>query len=156
MEAYRYTARIGSGSIAEDLSYAKLLERTLEFVLRAAVAKAIDEFAWEQEELRRSGLRAIEFVRDGKAIWWDAEAFELEQKEAWRERIAKRFSETNELDSGFFVRLDRDLRDKLRRAGYEVPSLVSNMRDLFREVGADATDRSAEARERLVGEILEV
>ncbi|MBV8723613.1 MAG: hypothetical protein JO277_15790, partial [Candidatus Eremiobacteraeota bacterium] len=85
MEAYHYTARIGSGSIAEDLSYAKLLERTLEFVLRAAVAKAIDEFAWEQEELRRSGLRAIEFVRDGKAIWWDAEAFELEQKEAWRE-----------------------------------------------------------------------
>jgi hypothetical protein len=100
-------------------------------------------------------LRQIAFTRDGKALWWDGTAFEAEQREARREHIVRRFAGANRLDLDFLGHLDRDLREKLRGAGYATPSLVTSMKELFRQVIADANDRSAQAVESLVAEILE-
>ncbi|HEY2473763.1 MAG TPA: hypothetical protein VGI19_03085 [Candidatus Cybelea sp.] len=142
--AVRYSARIGPVTIAEDVPYDALAQRVLEFLLRAAIALAADQFEWEHEELRRGGLTAIEFFRNGKALWWDRESFEAEEAD----------SERDELDAEFFDRLDIDLREKLKRAGYEVPSLVACTKPLYVEIAADVADRCAVAREDLLREIL--
>lgn len=153
---HRFTARIGHGvSIAEDVDYDELVTRVLEFVARAAIAKAIDQHTWEEEEVRRQGLNAIEFVKGGKALWSDRDAFEIERSEAKRERVGERFLATNECGRTFFEKLDADLRERLRFAGYSVVSLRTEMRDLYREIAADASDRSAQAREGLVAEIID-
>jgi hypothetical protein len=151
---HRYTARIDGLCIGEDLAYEELVERTLEFILRAAIAMTGDDFSWEQEELRRGGLREIAFSRNGKALWWDAATFEAEQREAGREHIARRFAGANELDPAFLDRLDRDLTERLRQAGYATPSLVAGMKELFHQLVADANDRSAEAVESIVTDVL--
>ncbi|HEY1881787.1 MAG TPA: hypothetical protein VGG51_01940 [Candidatus Cybelea sp.] len=140
----RYSARIGATAIAADVPYEELAGRVLEFVLQGAIAVAADQFEWEHEELRRDGLTAIEFFREGKALWWDRECFEAEQADP----------ERNELDSAFFDRLDRDLRTRLKRAGYEVPSLIACAKPLYAEIAADVADRCAGARESLLVEIL--
>jgi hypothetical protein len=140
----RYSARIGVTPIAAGLPYDELAGRVLEFMLRAAIAVAADQFEWEHEELRRGGLTAIEFFREGKALWWDRECFEAERADP----------ERNELDSGFFDRLDRDLRTRLKRAGYEVPSLIACTKALYAEIAADVADRCAGARASLLVEIL--
>jgi hypothetical protein len=140
----RYSARIGAVTVAAGVPYDVLAGQVLEFLLQAAIALAADQFEWEHEELRRGGLTAIEFFRDDKALWWDRESFEAEQADP----------ERNELDAGFFDRLDRDLRVKLKRAGYEVPSLVGCTKALYVEIAADVADRCAAARETLLQEIL--
>ena len=117
----RYSARIGVTPVAAGVPYDELAGRVLEFVLQAAIAVAADQFEWEHEELRRGGLTAIEFFREGKALWWDRECFEAERADP----------ERNELDSGFFDRLDGDLRTRLKRAGYEVPSLIACTKALY-------------------------
>ena len=155
MRIQRFTARIGHGvSIAEDVTYDELVERVLEFVVRAAIAKANDYSTWEEEELRREGLRAIEFLKDGKALWWDREAFDAEDAEAKRERAHERFLSQNEFGGTFFEGLDSDLRVRLRSAGYSTTTLFTDMKELYREIAADAIDRSAQAKEGLVAEIL--
>jgi hypothetical protein len=140
----RYSARVGASAIAAGLPYDELAGRVLEFVLRAAIAVAADQFEWEHEELRRDGLTAIEFFREGKALWWDRECFEAERADP----------ERNELDAAFFDRLDHDLRARLKRAGYEVPSLIACTKVLYHEIAADVADRCAGARESLLVEIL--
>jgi len=151
----RFTARIGHGvSIAEDVSYDELVDCVLEFVVRAAIAKANDYCSWEEEELRRQGLNAIGFVRDGKALWWDRDSFEVEYAEAEREGSAELFASQNEFGGAFFEKMDSDLRERLRRAGYAARPLFTDAKDLYREIAADASDRSAQARESLVAEIV--
>jgi hypothetical protein len=140
----RYSARVGATVIAIGVPYDELTGRVLEFVLQAAIAVAADQFDWEHEELRRDGLTAIEFFREDKALWWDRECFEAEQSDPKR----------NELDPAFFDRLDRDLQTRLKRAGYEVPSLIACTKALYNEIAADVADRCAGARESLLAEIL--
>jgi|ERR1700722_1015342 hypothetical protein len=140
----RYSARVGASAIAADLPYDELVGRVLEFALRAAIAVAADQFEWEHEELRRDGLTAIEFFREGRALWWDRECFEAERADP----------QCNELDAAFFDRLDHDLRARLKRAGYEVPSLIACTKVLYSEIAADVADRCAGARESLLVEIL--
>ena len=84
----RYSACIGASAIAADVSYDELVGGVLEFVLRAAIAVAADQFEWEHEELRRDGLTAIEFFREGKALWWDRECFESERADPERNATA--------------------------------------------------------------------
>lgn len=140
----RYSARIGPALITPNVPYDDLVGKVLEFLLRAAIAEATDQFDWEHEELRRGGLSAIEFFREGKALWWDRESFEAEQADP----------AGNELDAAFFDRLDQDLRDRLRRAGYDVPPLIACTKALYVEIAAEVADRYAGAREALVLEIL--
>lgn len=155
MRIQRFTARIGHGvSIAEDVSYDELVDRVLEFVVRAAIARANDHSTWEEEELRREGLKRIEFAGDGRALWWDRDAFEAENAEAKRESAQDLFASQNTFDGSFFHALDRDLRERLRQAGYATGELFADMKELYREIAADASDRSAQAREGLVAEIL--
>ena len=141
-------------SIAENVSYSELVRRVLEFVLRAAVSRAGDQFAWEEEELRRQGLHRIEFACSGRALWWDASAYGAEESEAKREGARRRFASENALDLQFFEKLDVDLRERLCRAGYSTPSLLADMKELFVEIAAEVADRSARARDALIGEIV--
>jgi hypothetical protein len=151
----RYTARIEeSTSIAEDVPYERLSAGILEFIVRAAMARLQDESEWEYEELRRRGLGAIQIFRNGKALWTDRDAFEAELAEAGRSSCAGRFSASNELDEAFLELLDEDLRRRWRLAGYEVSSLLQNMKPLFSEVESDAQDRVADARRAFAVEIL--
>jgi hypothetical protein len=150
-----YSARIGESlSIAEEASYDTLLRSIIEFTVRAAVARSIDEDDWEHEELRRKGLAALQIVRNGRAIWADRLGFEAEVAEAQRERVELRFSKSNQLDPELYLQLDRDLRGCWRLAGYDVPSVLSDMRKLFVELERDVADHAASAREGLVNEIL--
>ena len=156
MTLVRYTTRIGeSVSIAEDVPYESLTAAILEFTIRAAAARSADESEWEHEELRRRGLGSLQVFRDGKALWTDGESFQAELAEATRERVADRFNASNELDPAFFEKLDQDLRDRWRLAGYDIASLLENMKALFAEVESDAHDRAANAREALIEEILD-
>jgi hypothetical protein len=151
----RFTVRIGDGvSIVEDASYSELVERVLEFVVRAGMAKASDDCNWEEEELRRRGLRVLEIVRDGKALWWDPDAFEAESREATREGAHKEFVARNEAGESLLEGLDSDVRERLRCAGYATRSLLGGMEDLYAQIAADASERSAQAREGLLVEIL--
>jgi hypothetical protein len=150
-----YSARIGeSFCLGEEMSYDALLRNLIEFTVRGAVARSIDEGEWEHEELRRRGLAAIQIVRNGKAVWMDRDTFEAELAEARRELVEARFLAANELDPALCERLDRELRARWRLAGYETPSLLNDMKKLFLELQRDAADRAATARERLVGDVL--
>ncbi|MBV8196702.1 MAG: hypothetical protein JO263_01085 [Candidatus Eremiobacteraeota bacterium] len=150
-----YSACIGeSHRIAEDVPYETLLSRIMEFTIRAALAHSIDENDWEQDQLRRNGLRAIGLFRNGKAIWSDCAAFEIELAEARRERVESRFAQTNAADPALYARLDRDLVRRWRLAGYQTPSLANDMKPLFVELERDAAERAEGARESLVGELL--
>ncbi|HEX4014924.1 MAG TPA: hypothetical protein VHX17_13695 [Candidatus Cybelea sp.] len=140
----RYSARIGAMGVAAGVPYDELVGRILELVLRAAIAVAADQFEWEDEELRRDGLMAIEFFHGGRALWWDAACFGAERPDP----------EQNELDPHFFERLDLDLRRRLKRAGYGVPPLLACSKALYAEIAADVADRCAGARESLLIEIL--
>jgi hypothetical protein len=155
MDPTRYSVRIGeSHCVAEGIPYAALLDRIVEFTIRAAVARSVDESEWEHEELRRRGLGALQIFRDQRAVWDDRSTFETELAAARRQNVGERFEATNELDPGLFAGLDRDLRARWRRAGYEVPSLRRDMRALFSELERDAADRAANARESLLGDVL--
>jgi hypothetical protein len=155
MKGPLYSARIGESlCIADDVPYEALLRHIIEFTARAAVARSIDENDWEHEELRRRGLSVLQIFRNGKAVWTDPGGFEAELSEARREGIEQRFNDCNELDSELYLRLDETLRKTLCRAGYNVPSLLTDMKKLFVELERDAADHAAGAREGLVAEIL--
>lgn len=151
----RFTARIGHGvSIAEDVTYCELVDRILEFVVRAAIARANDRSSWEEEEVRRQGLQRIEFAKDGKALWCDAGAFAAEEAEANREGASKLFLSRNECGERFLQTLDLDVRTRLRNAGYSTASLLAEMNEIYREIAGDASDRSLQANEALIDEIM--
>jgi hypothetical protein len=151
----RYSARMEeSVNIAEDVDYERLSTDILEFMVRAAIARSADESEWEHEELRRRGLSCIQIFRDGRAIWTDRDIFEAELAEARRSKCEGRFDESNELDPAFLEELDRNLRQRLRLAGYEVASLLESMKALFLELESDLRDRVADARQALTNEIL--
>jgi hypothetical protein len=151
----RYTARMEeSVSIVEGVPYERLSAGILEFTIRAAIARSGDESEWEYEELRRRGLGCIHIFRDGKALWTDRDAFEAELAEARRSTCADRFNASNEVDPTFLELLDRDLRERWRLAGYDVPSLTESMKPLFSELESDAKDRAAQARQAFANEIL--
>lgn len=155
MDPARYSVRIGeSHCIAEGISYDALLDRIVEFTIRAAVARSADESEWEHEELRRRGLSALQVFRDGRAVWDDRSTFETELEAARSQRTGDSFEATNELDPALLAKLDHDLRARWRRAGYEVPSLRLDMKALFAELERDAGDRAAHARETLFGDVL--
>jgi hypothetical protein len=150
-----YSARVSeSNFFADRVGYDELVNRIIEFTIRAAVARSADASDWEHEELRRGGLGALQVFRDGKAIWTDATAFEGELTEARRERCECKFKRMNDLDPALYERMDRDLVDRWRRAGYQTPSLTSDMKRLFLELEREAADRAEDARANLVGEIL--
>lgn len=154
LHAAIYSVHIGeSQSVGDMISYSSLLRRLMEFTVRAAIARSVDEPEWEHEELRRKGLAALQIVRNGKAVWPDRETFEKERADAAREHDPT-FERSNEFDARLYGRLDRDLRARWRRAGYSVPSLLSNMKSLFIELERDAADRAAHAREDLLNEVL--
>jgi len=155
VEPRKYSAGIAGGIvIAENVTYDELLTRLLDFVSRAAVARAIDEFDWEQEEVLRNGLRAIDFFLGDKALWWDSDAFNTEKEGTRRNGAGERFLEKNELDARFLKKIDADLRGHLKRAGYVTPSLISSMKPLYKDISSDLSDRSAQAQKALVAEIL--
>lgn len=155
MKGPLYSARIGESlCIADDVPYEALLRYIIEFTVRAAMARSIDENDWEHEELRRRGLPVLQIFRNGKAVWTDPRGFETELAEARRERIEQRFNDRNELDPDLYVKLDKNLRKTLCLAGYKVPSLLTNMKKLFVELERDAADHAAGAREGLVADIL--
>lgn len=150
-----YSARIGeSHCIADRVTYGALLNRIVEFTIRAALARCIDECDWEHDELRRRGIGAIQIFRNGKAVWADSAAFERELAEARREQIEERFRRANVADPVLHQRLDDDLRARWRAAGYESPSLATDMKKIFAELERDASARAESARESLVAELL--
>lgn len=151
----RYSVRIGeSYCMAENATYDALLTLIVEFTVRAAVARCVDENEWEHEQLRRRGLSALQIFRNGKAVWDDSAAYGAELDEACREHIDARFKSSNELDIELYGRLDRDLRARWRRAGYETPTLRRDMKRLFVELERDAADRASNARDSLLGDLL--
>ena len=150
-----FSARISpSACIAESVDYDTLLEQIAEYTLRAAFAHAVDQHDWNQEELRRKGLRALELFHNGRAVWRDRVAFEASQAEADRTGDLRRFYAANELDQELAERVDQDLQELWRRAGYLVPSLALDMKKLFGELEADAADCANEAREELMSKLL--
>lgn len=155
MDAHRYTARIESLVLTENASYSDLLKSLMERIVRAAVARAADESTWEYEELRKHGLCAVQFLRDGRALWREVSCFRFESLAAEQAGDAVRFYAQNELDPGFFERLGFDLREKWARAGYACQDLCEGMKDLFRELEADALERAAGARRALIEEIVQ-
>ncbi|HEY3675072.1 MAG TPA: hypothetical protein VGK84_03695 [Candidatus Tumulicola sp.] len=130
------------------------MARIVEFSVRAAMARCVDEIEWEHEQLRRRGLSALEIFRNGKAVWEDRIAYDSELAEARRERIDERFQAANEMDDGLYAKLDTDLCDRWRRLGYATPPLGHDMKRLFDELARDAADRAEHAREHLLEELL--
>jgi hypothetical protein len=149
----RYSASIESRSIAQSVPYDELLRRIMEFTIRGALARSIDESEWEHEEIRRKGLRSLQVFHNNKAVWICGETFKQERAEAERELDA-RFDERNELDPALYERLDRDLLARWRKAGYQSTSLIENMKEIFVELERDASERAAGAREGLLVEVL--
>jgi hypothetical protein len=150
-----YSARISpSVYIAESVGYDMLLERIAEYTLRAAFAHGVDQHDWDQEELRRRGLRALELFHNGRAVWGDPIAFEESLAEVTQTGDLQRFDGANELDPELAERVDRDLLHRWRLAGYLVPSLALDMKRLFAELEADAADCAQEAREDLIVRLL--
>lgn len=150
-----YSARIGeSHCIADRVTYDTLLNRIVEFTIRAALARCVDECEWEQDELRRKGIGALQIFRNDKAVWADSATFERELAEARREHVEERFRNTNEADPELHQRLDDDLRARWRAAGYQSPSLARDMKKIFCELERDASERAEVARESLVAELL--
>jgi hypothetical protein len=157
VKAATYSAWIAqSVSIARDASYAVLLKCIDEFTIRAAISRTIDQSRWEHDELRRAGLGAIEFFRDGRALWRDPQTYEESLQEARRKRVMARFTSTNELDPAFMERVDAELRERWRARGYLVPSLADDMKTLFAELEATTRDSIAGELEGLVCELLAV
>lgn len=155
MDPPLYTARIGeSHCLVTGVPYDVLVDRIMEFTVRAAVARSVEESRWEDEELRRKGLGAIQLIRDGRAIWADRASFEGELAEARVECVEDRFMVANECDPLLYERLDDDLCSRWEAAGYRTPSLRDNMKKLFTELQRDASDRAADARNGLVDEIM--
>jgi hypothetical protein len=155
MDPPLYSVRIGeSHCIAEGIPYDALLDRIVEFTIRAAVARSADESEWEHEELRRKGLGALQIFCNRRAVWDDRATFETEIAAARRQHVGEKFEATNELNPALLNDLDRDLQMRWRRAGYEVPSLRREMKPLFAELERDAADRVANARESLLGDVL--
>jgi hypothetical protein len=152
----RYTAKIAGGvTIAENVTYDDLATRVLDFILHAAIALSIDSFEWEHEKLRREGLQGIEFFVGERALWLDRESFDVEKENAKKSGYQTQFLSTNEFVDDFLTNLDSDLRERLARAGYAAPSLISDMKKLYREISDDVKDRSAQAQQALVTEILQ-
>jgi hypothetical protein len=150
-----FSARISSSAcIAESVDYDTLLEQIAVYTLRAAFAHAVDQHDWDQEELRRKGLRAVELFHNGRAVWRDQVAFEQSLEEVTRSGDARQFERANELDPELAERIDRDLRERWRLVGYMVPSLALDMKKLFAELEADAADCAREAREELMSNLL--
>ena len=149
----RYSARISpSACIAEDVDYEDLLERLAAYALRAAFARVADENDWEQEELRRKGLGAVELYHNGRAVWLDPVSFgQCRSEDAG---AGTRFDSRNELDPDLVERLDGDLRSRWRACGYSIPSVACDMKILFAQLGEDATECSREARKKLLEELL--
>ncbi len=151
-----YAARVNDAvEIAAGVEYAALVRAIAEYALRAALARAGDQSTWEQERIRREGLAAVDFCKDGKAVWTDPKLFALERDEARRDGTEAEFLAANELDPGLPERLDADLRRWWRRNGYETPSLREGMRELFGELESDLGDRVEHAREQFIVELLE-
>lgn len=156
MKTRRYTAKIAGGvTIAENVTYDELATRMLDFILRAAIALSIDSFEWEHEKLRREGLQGIEFFVGEKALWLDRDCFDIEKESAKRAGYHTRFLARNEFVEGFLATLDSDVRERFARAGYATPPLIADMKKLFREISDDLKDRSAQAQQALVTEILQ-
>jgi len=128
----------------------------MEFTVRAAMARSRDDADWEQDELRRSGLACLQLFRNGKAIWSDPEAYRTELDEAIREHVEERFKERNDLDPELNRRLDRDVRERWRSVGYNAPSVMLCMKELFNELERDLADRANRAMERLLNDVLNV
>lgn len=150
-----YCVRVGdSFTLAEAVPYDVLLSRIMEFTVRAAVARSLDDCEWEEDALRRNGLLSLEISRNGKALWADRRSFAEQLAEARREGVEGRFREQNALDASLCRRLDRDLRARWRSAGYQTPSLIADMKKLFAELERDLADRTASAREGFVREIV--
>jgi hypothetical protein len=150
-----FSARISpSVCIAQSVDYDTLLEQIAEYTLRAAFAHAVDQHDWDQEELRRKGLRALELFHNGRAVWRDRVAFDETLEEVTRTGDRQRFDGANELDPELAERIDRDLLERWRLAGYLVPSLALDMKKLFAELEADAADCSREAQEQLLSTLL--
>ncbi|HTU80966.1 MAG TPA: hypothetical protein VMF61_02490 [Candidatus Acidoferrales bacterium] len=151
----RYSARLDdAASIAEDVDYEGLLRAIAEFTLHAAVARAEDRSAWEQERFRREGLLALQFFRNGRALWADALLYRAEAKQAGQTGRLEPFEKANELQEGFCERLDRDLRAWWRERGYETETMLRDARTLFAELERDASDRACGAHEGFVREVL--
>jgi hypothetical protein len=137
------------------MSYDELLARVMELTVRAAIARSVDEGEWEDEQLRRSGLGALQLTRDDKALWDNPKIFAEELAEACREHVARRFQAHNELDPAFYDTLDRDLCARWRRLGYETPSLRDDMKPLFGQLERDIADRATYARQCLLADFME-
>jgi hypothetical protein len=148
-----YSAGIGTRTIAERVTYDELMRRIIEFTIRGALARSIDESEWEHEELRRKGLTSLDLFHNDRAVWLCAKTFAEERAEAEREHD-RRFDERNELDPALYERLDRDLRRTWQQAGYHAKSVMSDMKEIFVELERDASERAAGAREGLLAELL--
>lgn len=139
--------------IAERVTYDELVRRIMEFTIRGALARTIDESEWEHEELRRKGLASLHLFHNSRAVWRSAKTFEEERAEAQREHD-ERFDEINELDPALFERLDCDLRRNWQKAGYRATSLMLDMKEIFVELESEASERAAGAREDLLMELM--
>jgi hypothetical protein len=149
-----YSVLIGeSRSIGERVSYDELVRHIIEFTIRAALARSVDQSDWEHDELRKRGLRALQIFRNGKAVWADREIFHLELGHARRQGDI-RFEQRNECDPELYGRLEADLRAQWRHAGYDSGSLSHDMKKLFTELERDAAERAAGARESLLNDLL--
>jgi hypothetical protein len=155
MDLDRYSAQIGeSCCIAQGETYDTLLTRIVEFSVRAAMARSVDEIEWEQEQLRRRGLSALQIFKNGKAVWEDRPMYDSELAEARREGIDERFQAANEADAGLYRKIDADLCGRWRNLGYATPTLGHDMKRLFAELARDAAERADDAREHLLAELL--
>ena len=154
-KAARYTVRVGdSRCVAENVTYDELLVRIVELTVRGAVSRSVDESEWEDEELRRRGLAALQIFRDDKAVWADPRIFQAELEAARSKHLEGRFEKNNELDPALYDRIDRDLRTRWRLAGYDIPSLRNNMKKLFVQVAKDADSRASGVRAELIDELV--
>jgi hypothetical protein len=155
MDLDLYSAQIGeSCCIAQGEKYDMLLTRIVEFSVRAAMARSVDEMEWEQEQLRRRGVSALQIFRNGKAVWEDRPVYDSELAEARREGIDERFQAANEADAGLYQKIDADLCARWRHLGYATSTLGHDMKGLFAELARDAAERAEEARKRLLEELL--
>jgi hypothetical protein len=150
----RYTATIvDTYCVADKVSYVELLRAIVEFTLRAAAARSIEESDWAHEELRRSGLASLQIFRDDKAIWTDTVAFS-EELAARPGGAVDMFAEHNEIDPDFYALLERDLQALWRSSGYDAPTLLNDMKRLFTELEREMETTARYAREGFVRDIL--
>jgi hypothetical protein len=155
MNPARFSVWIGEAHcIGVDMAYEALLARVMEFTFCAAIARSVDESEWEHEQLRRTGLCALQLFRNDKAIWDNPQTFADELGEARREEIEPHFQAQNELDPAFYQRLDDDLRARWRHLGYETPSLREDMKVLFWQLERDVAERAVDARKRLLADFV--